>query len=565
MKEIVLEAKLVGAITGEFYIPSYQRGYRWGKEEVYRLLEDIYSNGTDNYCLQPIVVRKEGERYELIDGQQRLTTIYLIYRYMHNASGGFLDEPKFSLTYETRTQSEEFLKNIDLSLRDDNIDFWHMGNAYETIEEWFNTKDKKSTLTNMNKYFDENVKVIWYEVDENEDAIALFSRLNIGKIPLTSAELVKAMILSMDNNKEMTEERQHEISLQWDNIERELHRKSFWFFLTNHTRGEYATRIDLVLDLVVEKPETAKDKYFTFFKIDDMRKEMSTVEIAEQIQHTFLLLKDWFENHELYHKLGYLIASKAMSLLTIYQLSVGKTKKEFQGELDKAIRESINIKENYGDLSYESGGDYAKISRLLLLFNVESIRRLGDESQRFPFDRYKEKGAWSLEHIHAQQSEGMRKQEEWKEWLRLHIPSVRAVGNHDELIIDMEELLSKEKLEGKEFAEIQSKAIEALSADQGIGYLHRIANLALLNTSDNAALNNSTFDVKRNIIIEMDKNGNYIPFCTKMVFLKYYTPSEENQIHFWGQPDRDAYIAQINAVLAKYLPEKIMVEETEEE
>lgn len=62
-----------------------------------------------------------------------------------------------------------------------------MCDAYETIEKWFSNKDKKSTLTNINKYFDENIKIIWYEVDENDDAIALFTRLNIGKIPLTSA------------------------------------------------------------------------------------------------------------------------------------------------------------------------------------------------------------------------------------------------------------------------------------------------------------------------------------------------------------------------------------------
>ena len=43
--EIKLETKLVGSIEGKFYVPSYQRGYRWGKEEVTRLLEDIYVNG----------------------------------------------------------------------------------------------------------------------------------------------------------------------------------------------------------------------------------------------------------------------------------------------------------------------------------------------------------------------------------------------------------------------------------------------------------------------------------------------------------------------------------------
>ena len=77
-----------------------------------------------------------------------------------------------------------------------------------------------------------------------------------------------------------------------------------------------------------------------------------------------------------------------------------------------------------------------------------------------------------------------------------------------------------------------------------------------------AALNNSTFDVKRNDIIQMDKKGQYIPFCTKMVFLKYYTPSAENQLHFWGQADRIAYIKAINDVLSDYI-EPIVLEKEE--
>ena len=50
MKKIILETKLVGKIEGEFYIPSYQRGYRWGKDEVERLLDDIHANGANGYA-----------------------------------------------------------------------------------------------------------------------------------------------------------------------------------------------------------------------------------------------------------------------------------------------------------------------------------------------------------------------------------------------------------------------------------------------------------------------------------------------------------------------------------
>lgn len=49
-EEIKLEPKLVGTIAGDFFVPSYQRGYRWGIDEVRRLLEDVSANGSNSYC-----------------------------------------------------------------------------------------------------------------------------------------------------------------------------------------------------------------------------------------------------------------------------------------------------------------------------------------------------------------------------------------------------------------------------------------------------------------------------------------------------------------------------------
>lgn len=239
---IILETKFVADISGSFNIPSYQRGYRWSETEVVRLLDDIYQNGKKNYCLQPVVVRKKEDQYELIDGQQRLTTLYLIYKYMKNVNP-FFNEPAFTLSYQTRDQSEEFLKTLDMTKQDDNIDFWFIAKAYNTIKEWFE-QDLQIRVMHIFEYLKEDVKIIWYEVGESEDAISLFTRLNIGKIPLTSAELVKAMFLSRDNAENMRREKQEEISLQWDGIERELHNESLWFFLTNAflSRFSYETR-----------------------------------------------------------------------------------------------------------------------------------------------------------------------------------------------------------------------------------------------------------------------------------------------------------------------------------
>ncbi len=579
-ENIKLETKLVGDIEGKFYIPSYQRGYRWGEKEVSRLLDDVYSNGTKNYCLQPIVVRKNGDHSELIDGQQRLTTIYLIYKYMNKVSNGFIEEPKFSFIYETRKGTECFLISIDLSKKEDEIDFWFLSNAYETIEKWFKEKEKTYILTDINAYFGKNVKVIWYEVDKynkssvyneeteqekDEEAIKLFTRLNIGKIPLTSAELVKAMFLNKDDpNNNMNRQKQEEISLQWDNIERELHDDSLWYFLSNYSKIQYKTRIDLILNLISEKPKDNKEDYFTFFHFDKCKESKSLDNIWRNIQHTFLIIKDWFENHDFYHKIGYLIASETATLQDIFSISADITKNEFDEKLDKLVRNGIRIEKNYAELDYEISSDYKKISKLLLLFNVISVQKNGEQTQWFPFDKFKfhgeDKVQWSLEHIHAQNSEGMKTESTWKEWLNLHLPSIEMIGNSEELLNKMYSAIQKQRLDRREFDEIRDKVVQALSVKGNVEYMHSISNLTLLNMSDNAALNNSTFDVKRNAVIAIDKKGQYIPFCTKMVFLKYYTSSNFNQLHFWGEQDRSAYINSINDVLNQYLEESIITE-----
>lgn len=130
--EIKLETKLVGDITGNFFVPSYQRGYRWGKEEVTRLLEDIYSNGSKTYCLQPVVVRKDSDRFELIDGQQRLTTLFILLQYIKREYKPRISL-KYELSYETRSNSADYLNNIDERLADSNIDFYHIFHAYKAI------------------------------------------------------------------------------------------------------------------------------------------------------------------------------------------------------------------------------------------------------------------------------------------------------------------------------------------------------------------------------------------------------------------------------------------------
>ncbi len=576
---IKLETKFVDEIEGTFVIPSYQRGYRWGKIEIERLLNDIRdncNNNKDNYCLQPIVVKKNAKgEYELIDGQQRLTTIYLIYKCLNDLykQCRMNDlKPNFEINYAIRTDSKNFLEDISSKDCKEYIDFWFIYHAYNTIIKFLD-HDRRFAFC-LQQCFKDNIKIIWYEVGENEDdTISLFSRLNIGKIPLTNSELVKAMFLSDAGKNEDSDIKPQEIAFQWDYIETALHNESFWLFLTNPSDQEYQTRIELILKLIVnkDKKETdSSDRYATFYNFYERHdKGEKLSDIWNEIYKTFMLLKEWYEHRNYYHMIGFLIASVSKSLNEIYIASKGKTKTVFEKDLIDYIKAAVKLNdgEKYEDMSYENRSDYEKIKKLLLLFNVESVRCSEDQYQRFPFDQYKvdnngRKNKWSLEHIHAQHSEGLKK-ENYKEWLEKHLKSVRAVSKlstdptktqeFKNIMNDMGTALNKgNNLSPEEFELIREKVVEVLSEKGSNQYMHSIANLALLAGGDNSSLSNSTFDVKRDDIIKMEGEGSFIPLCTKRVFLKYYTDSEDNQIHFWGEADRKAYIGEINKTLGCY-------------
>jgi uncharacterized protein with ParB-like and HNH nuclease domain len=556
MNRINLEPKLVGNIEGEFYVPAYQRGYRW-KDEVKILLNDIHEiEEGKNYSLQPIVVKKLGDnKFELIDGQQRLTTLYIILKYIKE----FLPKSqlKFSIDYQTRKNSRKFLESIDfnISANDTNIiDEYFFNEATKTIVEWFGAQeDESQTAIEISSKLNRKIRVIWYEVDTAEDSVALFTRLNIGRIPLTNAELVKALFLSRNNG--IDDRKQLEIATEWDIIEKELHNDSLWYFITNKNPAVYSTRIELVFDLMAEKQNGEREKFFTFFNFADRIKESrEKSEVWKEILRYYQRLKEWYENIDLYHKIGYLVASESNDIRELINNSKDTTKTAFQNSLNKLIANSIDFKKEYSDLAYNNKTDYGFIEKLLLLFNVETIRQKSDETIRFHFDKHKQED-WSLEHIHAQQSQGLNTREQWVEWLNLHTKSLQGIDfkSDENILQDMSEAVSDDKLSGDTFTALFDRVVAILSEDGSFDYTHSLSNLALLKQSDNSALKNSTFDVKRNKILEMDKTSDYIPVCTRRVFLKYYTPSESNQLHFWGKADRDGYISAMDKVLRAYL------------
>ena len=269
-----------------FYIPAYQRGYRWKEGQVKDLLNDIWEfsqnndvNGSSFYCLQPVVVVQDGDQWQVVDGQQRLTTLYIILHYLEKEHlrrdlSDAYKKSVYSMEYETRSGSADFLKDIQSSTQVNNIDFFHIAQAYEAVRDWFNGLDYsecddfiKTLLGKADR--PKSVQVIWYDLSDeckdNEYAVEVFSRINIGKIPLTNAELIKALFLQRKGlSKNNASVKQIQIASEWDAIEKSLQNPALWYFISNSKASDaYATRIEFIFDLMMGKPRGA-EKLYTF-------------------------------------------------------------------------------------------------------------------------------------------------------------------------------------------------------------------------------------------------------------------------------------------------------------
>lgn len=553
--EALLEPRLVGDVAGDFFVPAYQRGYRWGPDEVVRLLNDIWESRDKPYYLQPVVVKRHGDEWELVDGQQRLTTLFLIFEYMKN-EGLQSSDAGYTIRYETRPDSAAYLHKLDPDASATNIDFFHIFAAYQCIAEWFEAHGHRRQHAANKIYgaFFEHVYLIWYEAPDDLDATTLFTRLNVGRIPLTDAELVKAMLLSRNGGGSGGPDRALEIAAQWDMIERDLREPELWAFITAKASPE-PTHIGLLLDALAGGPTGRDRPLFHTFETLRHRIDDNPQDFWNDVVDLHSLVIGWYENRDLYHKIGYLIAQRE-PFSDLIALSQGKTKSRFEADLDSRIRRNVKLTAaELRDLTYTS----SKTSRVLLLMNVETVRRRQYSTERYSF-REHALGRWSLEHIHAQNAERLNRAEQWTSWLELHRKALAALPDDSEgckatALARIDQVLRNPPIMQADFRPLEKEVIEMLSdgTDQGNGSADSIGNLALLHGGDNSALSNSVFAVKRAEILKRDQDGSYIPVCTRNVFLKYYTPAEDQQMHFWSDVDRVRYLDAVAEALSGYL------------
>lgn len=540
----------------QFFIPSYQRGYRWTRQQVEDLLNDICDFSTEQnkwYCLQPLVVKKKDDVWEVIDGQQRLTTIFLIIHYFNEMWIGKQKIKEPIIEYQTRKKSYDFLKEIEIEEekglaisienRDKNIDFHYISLAYQAIHDWV----KKKVNFDNNEFqskFKEKTKVIWYETDQNQDGRDIFSRINIGKIPLTNSELIKALFLNSSNFKQensIDEEKirlkQLEIATEWDIIEADLHNDDFWLFINREDKNK-DTRIEFIFEILLNKSDNDEDNYYIFREYyQKFYANTENIIFSEwkEIKRCYQTLKSWFQNRELYHKIGFLIISGS-DIKEILCKSREVPKDKFVSYLNTEISnlfKGVKIEEiEYGN---------KHIKNLLLLHNIQTLLNNEKENSKFPFNRYKRE-KWDIEHIHAIATEMPKKSKHQDEWLR----------QTKEFIADSELQNRIDNYNGNDFEQLFKEILTYFSENKKHEDINDISNLVLLDASTNRSYKNAVFPTKRKTIIDKDKAGTFIPICTKNVFMKYYSDKIE-QMTFWGEKDRDNYLNDIKIVLKHYL------------
>lgn len=554
----ILELKTINELQEfNFFIPSYQRGYRWSINEIIDLLNDIadfkpreVDNSSDKtwYCLQPIVVKKKDNgQFEVIDGQQRLTSIYLILFHLNQYLAENYRHNLFELSYETRVESNKFLKELGSKAINENIDYHYISEAYNTIINWFNEKGNSFNRNEFESNFRFHTKVIWYESSE-EDSISIFTRINIGKIPLTNSELIKALFLNSSNfedkNKEKLKLRQLEIATEWDIIEQSLQKNKFWYFLNG--KEKLVNRIEFIFDLMNDKlDETDKYSTFRFFSKKFQNKTKETIENNwQEIKQRFQRFNEWYDERDLYHKIGYLVCIDFIKIKDLYDKSTDMTKTEFRAFLDTLIKESVKSID-LENLQYDDKDD---VRRILLLYNILTILKSDTDNSYFPFDLFKNEN-WDIEHITSIKNNMPEKNRE--NWTR----EAAVFIDPD---IDQNDMLKNRAInfvnfnDNDEFKLLYEDIITHFNYKFKEEDINDISNLTLLDSETNRGYKNAVFPIKRKTIINRDKEGVFIPICTKNVFLKYFSEYPP-KISFWTQDDREHYEKDLLNVLGNYI------------
>lgn len=588
MSEVVLkdDIHIKDLKDRRFFIPSYQRGYKWRQRDVEYLLQDLLEYiGEKPYYMQPLVVAEKGGKHIVVDGQQRLTTFFLIWRRMAKL-GYFTAHPFdvntcFSLEYEKRHDSTKYLlpyNYIDIEAHADTPDVRNFKKAEEKVDEIVKRLNENE-IEHLEKNFFEKATFLWYQLDDPEEGPKTFERLNGKRIALTDVELCKVFLLS-DTCSSPTQ--RNERASAWQNMEYRLQNNCFFSFISkDYDESHDHSRMGYILDVALSKIKKENSEYLDYPLYSRLKSDtIKGKNVWRCLVQTFHRIEQMYDNPLYYNFVGFLITEAKVKLSDILEDIVSE---DFGRKLVDRINLWVANGTSITELTYNDSKTYSA----LVLFNIlcdlvvkdsksDKIEDRFSFTHRFRFDYLHSEG-FDKEHVHATNSRKPQSALEWQQWVK-NIKEYLPKKQYEQIKEDNREIMedvinisipqkpdeeetaykdriTKEitkKMPSTKFSEIFDEVLLIVGeGDDGEAKQNSIGNMALLNASINRdqAYAASPFAVKRAIIHQRIKNGKFVPKGTQLMFDKSFREIPDETYHWakdnyanGAESDKDSFI-----------------------
>lgn len=595
MSQLLYTVEEVFASDGYLYandkkyynIPLYQRGYKWEPASIKKLLQDIYDFQEQDgkfYCLQNITIIPQKDYFNVVDGQQRLTTLTLMLSYLgaYKLVEGKILFPPNSI----RSETNEFIKTfitiglpkiddtkwfdfISKNTKYDHQDIYYLYQGFQAMSEWFG--NHPGAKDNVRQKLRHDVKFIVNKIETSESEEKIFINLNSKRVPLDGADLLRAMIItrvahevnSVENNIKgivRINERRLKTGAELDLI------NQWWG--KDKVKEYYRRFVSIKSDETVNGTKLFNDDQYPINLLyllfseksgcrmlaleDYERKSNEMLHFYTELLEFHHTMQDWFQDKKIYHYLGFLFSHMQPSAFgfktawDMWQRSV--TRDSFKDELKTMIRGSIaenNKLPDFTDISqnwYEKNKD--KLIRTLILMDVTYALR--EDHQNMPIKAFT-RNEQDIEHIFPQNPAEIEQKKEYIEFLNTYV-----VAKDDDLF----DLTSFDtNLEDEEY----KNSVEAfITLHTGAIKTHAIGNLVLLAAKLNRSIKNKPYAQKRSRVVRYYHDGNYIQPHTFNVFTRYtnHPDDEDFDLLHWTNQDIIANSNSINTKITAFFSSK---------
>lgn len=583
-----------------FHIPYQQRGYKWTVSNVEELLNDLRDFNDSSkklYCLQPLAVVPLGEnKYSVLDGQQRLTTLYLLYVYLCGLSPYAFEYERDDSDKLSRSECLMNIASIDSKIANKNIDFYYIYKAYHHIDDVFSqwaecengdTDEIEKRKISLKQSFiqllehrkeEKSIQIIWYEVASSKQH-ETFRNLNSGKIYLTNTDLIKALFLNRESGLPAIE--RIEAAATFERMEHEMQNDHFWYMINATELRSGQTRMDFLFNLVsgCKQSDYDIDSRWSFRHYFAKPETGTLSEKWKSVRHTFLRLKDMYDDIYSYHYIGFLTYNSNRNPINrmkeLLNLNEQYPHSQFICELKKKIKPILKNRnhEHIKDYRYDTS-DKKDLRQLFLMHNIETILQryeqlhennrtgLEKEYERFPFELL-HKQSWDIEHISSNTDSDFTKTEDCKDWL--NSVKMDLGDNYPKDVDDLEQKYLK-KANRDNFNKLYTAIMQRCDehTKDAIKDKMQVGNLTLLDSHTNRSYHNALFPRKRRYVIVTDGLADekdefeksvirlYIPPCTRQVFTKAYNKTNKLSLNAWTQKDADFYVKDMEQKLNFY-------------